>query len=120
MAITGAPGLTFTEADIPDGFERAMVEGPKGWQFSNEVKNTIIFEYHDIANEHSFPKLNVVVVRDILSFVDEDVFMKFFDRIFKQAHPGTLLIIGDNEKLTDNSVWSPVDSRCFSAYRKIG
>ena len=120
LAITGAPGLTFTEADIPDGFERAMVEGPKGWQFSNEVKNTIIFEYHDIANEHSFPKLNVVVVRDILSFVDEDVFMKFFDRIFKQAHPGTLLIIGDNEKLTDNSVWSPVDSRCFSAYRKIG
>ena len=120
LAITGAPGLTFTEADIPEGFKRTMVEGPKGWQFSNEVKNTIIFEYHDIANEHSFPKLDVVVVRDILSFVDEDVFMKFFDRIFKQAHPGTLLIIGDNEKLMDNSVWSPVDSRCFSAYRKIG
>ncbi len=120
LAITGAPGLTFTEADIPEGFKRAMVEGPKGWQFSNEVKNTIIFEYHDIANEHSFPKLDVVVVRDILSFVDEDVFMKFFDRIFKQAHPGTLLIIGDNEKLMDNSVWSPVDSCCFSTYRKIG
>ncbi len=120
LAITGAPGLTFTEADIPEGFKRAMVEGPKGWQFSNEVKNTIIFEYHDIANEHSFPKLDVIVVRDILSFVDEDVFMKFFDRIFKQAHPGTLLIIGDNERIMDNSIWSPVESRCFSAYRKIG
>lgn len=119
FSITGAPGLTFVESEVPQDFKLAMVEGPKGWQFSNDVKNTIIFEYHDIANEHSFPKLDVIIVRDHLSFVDEEVFMKFFDRIFKQAHPGTLLIIGDNEKLMDHGVWSPVQSHYFSAYRKI-
>lgn len=119
MAITGAAGHVFAEGEIPPDFKLAMVNGAKGWQFTNEVKNTIIFEYHDIANEHVFPKLDVIVVRDMLSFVDEDVFMKFFERIFKQAHAGTLLIIGDNEVIMDNTTWSPVQSHHFSAYRKI-
>ncbi|MGL4524499.1 MAG: chemotaxis protein CheW [Spirochaetia bacterium] len=119
MSITGAPGLTFDAQDVESDLKLAMVEGPKGLQFSNEVKNTIIFEYHDIANDHSFPRLDVVIVRDVLSFVDEDVFMKFFERIDKLAHPGTLLIVGDNEKIMNDEVWSPVESEYFSVYRKI-
>lgn|GEM_PF-93587 len=118
LKVASATSLTVPEpTDISPLYRPYLSEAGGSWQFSNELKNMIIFEYHDINHAHKPPGLNLVVVRDVLSFLEAEQQQKLLDEITRLAAKGVILIVGDNEVINSDS-WQRLDSS-LSAYQKI-
>ena len=116
--ISMAPGLMIDINHIPEFYKSYVVEGPKGSQFSKEIKDLVIFEYHDIAHNNTLPALDIVVARDILSFMDIEAQEYFFTTVLENLKPDGILILGKNERVSDPKLWNVVEKNGFIAYKK--
>jgi purine-binding chemotaxis protein CheW len=105
IKISMAPGIIIdnpVSGAIYDGF---LTEGSRGSSFSKIIKDSIIFEYHDITHNYSLPKLDMVVIRDTLSFLPADKQIQIFRTLDEILKPGGILILGANEKPADPESW---------------
>ena len=88
-----------------------------GLQFIEDIRNHVLFEYHDILHSNPFPPVDVILARDVISFMskaDQETLLSEFDEKLKS---GGLLIIGDKERI-NSAEWESVDSAGVVAYRK--
>ena len=84
MAISSAPTLLVNQDSAPDFYRPFIVQGKDGLQFSNEIRDLIMFEYHDARNPNEFPNVDLIVARDLLSFLapeEQEVLMELADII---------------------------------------
>jgi purine-binding chemotaxis protein CheW len=102
LAISAAPGLIYDRDTVPEYFIKAgyLKSSAKGFQYSPEMKESVLFEYHDILHGTSLPELDLIVARDVLSFFTpgqrEKVLAEFKDKL----KPGGMLVVGANERLS--------------------
>ncbi|MDR1466204.1 MAG: chemotaxis protein CheW [Treponema sp.] len=100
MSISNAPNMTFDLEELPEYCRSFTVGGRNGYSFNTVIKDSIIFEYHDVLNEATVPNLDIILVRDLLSFVNTQDQEKLVD-IFKDRLKKTgIIIIGQNETLS--------------------
>jgi purine-binding chemotaxis protein CheW len=100
MAISTAPSLYLDKEFVPDFYSDLLVESVSGkWQFNDMVKNSVIFEYHDMVNDANLPALDIIVLRDLLSILKPEAQIHVLSLIMENLKPGGLLIVGKNEKL---------------------
>ncbi len=103
MAISSAPTLNVDREFVPEYYKDMLVESVSGkWQFNDAVKNSIIFEYHDLVNEANLPALDMVVMRDILSLLPSESQSYVLKLIMENLKPGGILLIGKNEMIDEN------------------
>ena len=103
MAISSAPTLNVDREFVPEFYKDMLVESVSGkWQFNDAVKNSIIFEYHDLVNEANLPALDMVVMRDILSLLPSESQSYVLKLIMENLKPGGVLLIGKNEVIDAN------------------
>lgn len=69
--------------------------------FSPEIKDSIMFEYHDCANTNALPPVDIVLARDVLSFLSADVQKKLADDFGEKLKGNGIAIVGQNEVLTN-------------------
>jgi purine-binding chemotaxis protein CheW len=103
MAIANAPNMVFEMSDVPDYCHTFMSKGRAGYIFNAAIKNSIVFEYHDITNVNTLPDIDIVVCRDTLSFLPPGGQAKVFDTINEKLKSGGMVILGRNEVLQDGS-----------------
>lgn len=119
-ALSAAPGLSFNPDEADSIIKKHLVESPSGWRMSSEVKNMVIFEYRDLANKHVFPGLDMVVARDVVSFLKPEARDNFYAELKEMAQPGVILVLGDHEKRPmDENAWQPLTANGLSVYKKI-
>jgi len=115
MAISQAPNLVFDLDDVPEYCRGFTVKGSNGYSFNQTIKDSIVFEYHDVLNENPLPDLDMVLVRDLLSsFAEQDqgrLIASFADKL----KPRGLVIVGKNEELSGDG-WTSVSSDPVSAF----
>jgi purine-binding chemotaxis protein CheW len=97
MAIANAPNMVFEMDDVPDYCQTFMSRGRTGYVFNSAIKDSIVFEYHDITNVNTLPDVDIVVCRDILSFLPPDGQAKVVEEISEKLKPNGILILGKNE-----------------------
>ncbi len=105
MAISAAPNLVFRHDEIPEYFDPFVQEGKEGLQCTTEIKDLIMFEYHDARNSADFPNVDLIVARDVLSFMkpdEQEILIRDFSEKLK---PGGMVMIGSNEALPETE-WS--------------
>jgi purine-binding chemotaxis protein CheW len=100
MAIANAPNMVFETIDVPDYCNTFMSRGRAGYIFNAAVKDSIVFEYHDITNVNTLPDIDIVVCRDTLSFLPPDGQTKVLDEINEKLKAGGMVILGSNEVMT--------------------
>ncbi len=102
LGISAAPGMLHDRDTVPDYFVKAgyMREGDKGWQFSQEMKDTVLFEYHDVLHGTELPGLDLIVARDLLSFFTTMQKKKLINEFREKLNPGGILVIGTHERIT--------------------
>jgi purine-binding chemotaxis protein CheW len=102
MAISQAPNMVFDLDEVPEYCRGFMVRGRNGYSFNQAVKDSLLFEYHDILNENPLPELDIIVARDLLSFLpvadQERIIAGFIEKIKSRS----VVILGKNESLTGN------------------
>jgi purine-binding chemotaxis protein CheW len=115
MSISQAPNMVFELDEVPEYCRAFMSRGRSGYVFNQVIKDAIVFEYHDILNDSPLPDLDIILARDILSYLavqDQDRIIAGFQEKLKSRG---LVIAGRNEVLPGDE-WIPVGKDPVSAF----
>jgi purine-binding chemotaxis protein CheW len=115
MAISQAPNMVYSLDEVPEFCREFMVKGTSGYSFNPAIKDSIVFEYHDVLNDNSLPELDVILARDILSYLSLTDQSRITDNFSEKLKGRGLVIIGRNEELIGSS-WHRLTDDPVSAY----
>jgi len=90
------------------------VQGRSGYSFNQEIKDSIVFEYHDILNDNPLPDLDIILIRDVLSFLQEQDQKKVIGSFKEKLKGNGLVITGRNESLYGE--WNYIGKEPVSAF----
>ena len=117
LAISNAPNLVFPENAVPDSLKRFIVEGKNGYSFNDEIKDRILFEYHDILHANTVPEVDIIICRDLISFLNPDDQNSILKEFNDKLKSGSILILGQNEKVQEDN-FELIEKPRLKAYRK--
>jgi purine-binding chemotaxis protein CheW len=100
---------------MPEYCRPYLVEGRNGYSFNQNIKDSIVFEYHDVLNHHQFPNLDIILVRDTLSFFTSDQQDQLINEFDEKLKNRGLIILGRNEALS-GGIWQSVGRDPVSAF----
>ena len=116
IRISTAPGLS-PDISLGAPYDRFISEGGKGG-FNKEIKDSILFEYHDITHDNTLPKLDMAVMRDTVSFLSPERQSYVFGVLEEVMKPGGILILGTHEEPLNGDSWQKVENAGVVAYTK--
>ncbi len=117
LSISTAPNLIFQNSEIEDIISNYVVEVSNGLQFGPNIRDVILFEYHDILHQNPVPPVDIIIARDLLSFHKSSNQQKILREFWEKLKPEGLLIVGQNETGLDQEMFSPVDNK-LGMFRK--
>jgi purine-binding chemotaxis protein CheW len=105
LSVSNAPLMTVSEAVSTDWYQPYLTKTVTGdYTFSKEIKDMVMFEYHDCVNTNSLPDIDIIFARDIVSFLPE-ASQKTMLADFKEKLKGNgVVIAGDNEDISVNGM----------------
>jgi purine-binding chemotaxis protein CheW len=116
LAISNAPNMSFDLNEVPEYCRSFMSNGKNGYIFKPVIKDSIVFEYHDIVNEMQLPDLDIILIRDLLSYLPvpgQDKKIAYFSEKLKKTG---VVILGKNETISDN--WRSIGQTPVSAFMR--
>ena len=106
LAISGAPMLTVPEELLDTVYGKYLVKGTNGsYSFNKEIKDMILFEYHDCVHQNSVPDVDIILARDVLSFLtlpNQNSILSEFKEKLKNTG---VIILGANEAMPKHEGW---------------
>lgn len=72
------------------------------YTFNQEIKDSIMFEYHDFKNTNALPMVDIIFARDVLSYIDEKSQEAVAADFMEKMKGNAIAIIGDNEMMPSN------------------
>ncbi len=117
MAISAAPTLSFDIDNVPEIFREYLSQGTKGYSFNSEINDAILFEYSDVSNGSTVPNCDVIVARDLLSFLPKAQQMSLLRTFHEKLKPEGVLLLGKNEYPAGDD-WQFIGKDAVSAAKK--
>jgi len=115
MAVSQAPNMVYDLEDLPEFCRPFMARGTSGYSFNQAIKDAIVFEYHDVSNENSLPELDIILARDVISFLAAQDQTKITTDFSEKLRNRGFVILGRNEELTGVD-WQAMADDPVSAY----
>lgn len=69
------------------------------YTFNQEIKDSIMFEYHDCKNANVLPMIDLIFARDVLSLIDEKAQNAVIEDFIEKLKGNGIVIVGDNEAM---------------------
>ena len=117
LEISTGPTLVVQKGQVPPCYDKYLVEIQGGFQFNSEIKESVVFEYHDATNGNTLPPIDLILCRDLVSFTSPENQQKLIREFNEQVRGGGLLVLGGNEVL-NSPEWQPVQSGSVKGFRK--
>ncbi|MBR5401094.1 MAG: chemotaxis protein CheW [Treponema sp.] len=86
--------------------------------FNQEIKDSIMFEYHDCKNTNVLPMLDVIFARDFLSFLDTNSQENILSEFFEKMKGNAIAIVGENEAIPTAYGFGETSKGAVTAYTK--
>ena len=86
--------------------------------FSSELKDCIMFEYHDCSNTNALPVCDMIFARDLLSFLPSANQANLISDFSEKLKGNGIVIIGQNESLEETGKWIAQKIGNITAYKK--
>jgi len=115
LSISMAPNMVFMMDDAPDNYRDYMVKGRNGWTFSPAVRESVFFEFHDVLNANPVPPADIIMCRDMVSFLASTDQKRLLADFSEKAKPSGVIIMGANEEMPLEG-WKQVSSDGASVY----
>lgn len=118
LAVSNAPLFTLPDR-YAESYLKPYLSTTAGGQltFSKEIKDMIMFEYHDCVNTNALPPLDIVFARDVISFLTPEQQKGLLEDFDEKLKGNGLLILGDNEKAVGGT-WKKLNSVSVNSYIK--
>jgi purine-binding chemotaxis protein CheW len=117
LAVSNAPSILLNKGDVPASVHRFLTESRGGYQLSNEIKDAIMFEYHDVLHSNPFPPVDIILARDVLSLQKPEAQEILLAEFEEKLRDDGILIVGDNE-IVPPSGWKQISSGTVKAFKK--
>lgn len=106
LSISNAPMLSFPESMISPLYRPYLVQGVSGtWSCNQTIKDMILFEYHDCTNQNSVPNMDIIVSRDVLSFLNPKQQTALIGDFTEKLKDNGIVFLGANEAMPQHSGW---------------
>lgn len=69
------------------------------YKLSDEIRNTVIFKYHHLLKDTSFPALDIIFCRNVLIYFTQEMKEKILEIFYRSLGAHGFLIIGKSELL---------------------
>jgi len=119
MAVSQAPNMTYDLEELPEFCRPFTVRGSNGYSFNQSIKDSIVFEYHDITNENTLPEVDIILARDVVSFLPSQEQTRLVADFSEKLRSRGIVIVGRNEELT-GVLWQAVADDPVSAFLHNG
>jgi chemotaxis protein methyltransferase CheR len=85
---------------VPEKYLKRFFERKSnGYQVTEELKNLIRFDYHNLKFESGLTDLDVVFCRNVIIYFDETAQKSVIDKFYKAMNNHSYLFIGHSESL---------------------
>lgn len=74
--------------------------------FASEIRDSIMFEYHDCTNTNSLPACDIIFARDLLSFLPAATQQSVVSDFAEKLKGNGIVFVGQNETLEKNPAWT--------------
>ncbi len=116
LSISTAPNMVFEFESVSEFYRDFMVKGRNGYAFNQLIKDSIMFEYHDILNINPFSELDFILARDLLSFLKPDDQTAVFGDFVEKLKSYGVVFLGRNERPPNEADWKALAADPVSAY----
>lgn len=118
LAVSNAPLMNLSAEASSDWYSPYVARTISGDStFVKDIKDSILFEYHDCANTNNLPPVDIIFARDLLSFLPENIQNKILQEFSEKIKGNGVIIVGDNENIEIDG-WNRSDSEKISVYSK--
>jgi len=115
MAISQASNAVFDLEEVPEYCRPFMISGKNGYTFNQAIKDAVVFEYHDVLNGNSLPDLDIILIRDVLSFFGASDQSRMIEEFEEKLKNHGAIILGRNEELP-GTIWQNASSDPVSIF----
>ncbi len=115
LAISSAPNMVFEAEAVGEYARSYLVKGRNGYSFGPAIKDAVLFEYHDVQNANPFPELDIILARDVLSFLPEAEQARIVSDFSEKLKGRGLVLLGRNESI-QGADWKTVGRDPISAF----
>lgn len=100
LSISNAPLLSVSNDVAGDWYSPYVSKKANGeYTFSQAIRDSILFEYHDCSNTNALPPVDIILARDLLSFLPAEKQAKVSADFAEKLKGNGIVIVGQNEAL---------------------
>ena len=97
LGVSNAALITVPESEAGGWFSSFLTKTASGsYAFSKEIKDSIMFEYHDCRHANALPMTDIVFTRDLLSLFDEESLKLVLTDFDEKIIVNGIIIVFDN------------------------
>ena len=86
--------------------------------FNEEIKESVMFEYHDCKNANALPMVDIVFARDLMSLLDVDAQKLLINEFLEKMKGNAVVIVGENEAIDSSLGFGEKSVGALVAYTK--
>ncbi|PIE98575.1 MAG: chemotaxis protein CheW [Treponema sp.] len=107
LGISNATMLKFPSENVSSLYQPYIVEGVDGtYSFNEKIKDMILFEYHDCTNQNAIPDVDIILARDVLSFLPVEMQQHLLAEFEEKLKTSGVIFLGKNETMPKQQGWS--------------
>ncbi len=118
LSISVAPNLSLESNDLPAPYQPYLAGGKGGYAFNAAIRDSVSFEYHDILNGNPVPEVDLIVCRDMLSFMSAEEQARVLGDFAEKLKAGGRVFVGANETLAALEGWKAVEGPGMASFGK--
>ena len=101
LSVSNAPLMNLSDEASNSWYQPYTTRTASGdYTFSKEIKDSVMFEYHDCVNTNNLPPIDIVFSRDMLSFLPESSQNTVLSEFNEKLKGNGVIIVGENENIT--------------------
>ncbi|NTW64184.1 MAG: PAS domain S-box protein, partial [Chlorobiaceae bacterium] len=111
-ARTGFFPLNITADVSQERLRRFFEREENGFRISREIRETVVFAPQNVIMDPPFTKLDILVCRNLLIYMEQDLQKKLIPLFHYSLNPGGFLFLGSAESIGSfSSLFRPLDSK---------
>lgn len=106
------------EAEVsPERLKRFFVKEDNSYRIRREVREIVVFANHNLLRDPPFSRLDLVVCRNLLIYLQRDLQDDVIDLFHYALNPDGLLLLGPSESIDRTALFQP-ESKPLCLYRR--
>lgn len=119
LSISNAPMITVPDNMSGSWFSQFLTKTASGkFTFSQVIKESIMFEYHDCQHTNALPVVDLIFARDMLPYIEMECLKNVLSDFEEKLKGNGLLLVGENEVIPNSSGFVENTVGTLTAYNK--